>query len=93
MHTVVDEHNVQLSINCPHFLQLTDPDVVTESKANPAEHDVHVFQLVSNKVDLEEYGLDAIFQAEDFLCSSNHASNFLILFRNEGKRFKHVFIV
>jgi hypothetical protein len=57
------------------------------------ENDVHVCQLVSNKVDLEEYGLDAIFQAEDFLCSSNHANNCLILFRNDGKRYKHVFIV
>jgi len=57
------------------------------------ENDVHVFQLVSNKVDLEGYGIDAIFQEEDFLRSSNHANNCLILFRNDGKRFKHVFIV
>jgi hypothetical protein len=49
-------------------------------------------QLISlNKIDLEKYGFDGIFQAENLKTSSNY--NCLILFKNDGKRFKHVVII
>jgi hypothetical protein len=41
--TIEDEHNVQLLINFPHYLQVTDPGIEIESRANPGAQDMHVF--------------------------------------------------
>ena len=49
----------------------------------------HLMSL--NRIDLEKYGFEGIFQAENLKFSSNY--NCLILFKNDGKRFKHVFIL
>ena len=47
--------------------------------------------ILLNKIDLEKYGFDGIFQAENLKTSCNY--NCLILFKNDGKRFKHVVII